>query len=221
MRVLLSSLITILLSISTLGVFFENSISDIASVLLVLLNIYALILFKNKRLVFLLFITCLLSFVNLTKDTVITSTDKDLINVDTTYNDNVENRIQSFQIKLLSTSTPLSKSEITIELKTLTDFAISKATTSNPKSFFDLARAYEIATILGVEGAGDNAYTNYVKYCELDPLNSECYAAIAKFLALDDNQKKNALRFAQKALNLSKTKEDALKYNALVEYLSK
>ncbi len=219
MKYLLSSFITIALVISMYGVFSENTTSGVVSVLLLGVSVGVLVYFKTKRMFTLLLICILLTYINLTHQKVIF---ENRISKTAQSETTVENEIQKFQLLIMATGTSKSTTaDIQVALKSLMDFADSKKSTTSPKSYYDAGRVYEMATVLGVPGASSEAYKNYMTYCQADVYNAECYAVIAKFLAIDPSKKSDALGYAQKALSLSKTRADAIKYNALVEYLSK
>lgn len=221
MKYFFSTFITISLVISLYGAFFENKTSGVVSVLLLGVSVGVLVYFRTKRMLILLFICILLTYINLTHQKVIFENQ---ISKNALVDTNVDNEIQKFEILILSTSTEntkVSKVDIQIALKSLMDFADSKKSTTSPKSYYDAGRVYEMAAVLGVPNANAEAYKNYIAYCQADVYNPECYAVLAKFLAMDKTKKSDALGYAKKALSLSKTKDDAIKYNALVEYLSK
>lgn len=139
-------------------------------------------------------------------------------NIHGTQNDNVENRLQEFT--LLVSGGTATQNELNQSLASLISFAESKID-NNPKSYQDLGKVYEVAMILGVEGADQKAADAYNSYCEFDLNNPECYATLAKFVGLDDTKKAMAAALATKAMELAKTPEDVLKYNQLVDYFSK
>jgi hypothetical protein len=90
----------------------------------------------------------------------------------------------------------------------------------NSKSYLDLGKAYEIGALVGVSGASDLAFTNYNKYCELEPKDSNCYITLAKFLLLDKSKKKEALRIIKLALPFSKNEEETKNIKDIINYIS-
>ena len=229
MKYILSSFITISLIISIYGAFSENTVSNVLSVILLGMSVGALTYLRTKRMLILLLMCMLLTYINLTHQKVIF---ENRIIKNSQSETTVENEIQKFQLLILATTTDATTdqntnqnkstaADIQVALKSLIDFADSKKSTTSPKSYYDAGRVYEMAAVLGVPGASEEAYKNYLAYCQADVYNAECYAVIAKFLAIYPNKKSEALGYAKKALSLSKTKADAIKYNALVEYLSK
>ena len=111
------------------------------------------------------------------------------------------------------------------ELSSIVTFLLFKAeneaTTTNPKSYGVLGRSYEAAFLLGSINADQKAMAAYIVYCKLAPNDPECYASLARFIGLDATKKEDALKYAQKALSLSKTHDEAVVYNELVNYFSK
>jgi hypothetical protein len=220
MKYLISSFITIALVISLYGAFSENTLSNTLSVLLLGASVGLLVYFRTKRMLILLLMCILLTFVNLTHQRIIFENSVSKKEQSET---TVDNEIQKFEMLMMASSTEKSRTtgDIQVALKSLMDLAESKKSTSSPKSYYDAGRVYEIAAVLGVTNASNEAYKNYIAYCQADVYNPECYAVLAKFLAMDPAKRSDALGYAKKALSMSKTRADAIKYNTLVEYLSK
>ncbi len=87
------------------------------------------------------------------------------------------------------------------------------------KTYLDLGKAYEVATLLGVGGAADAALESYNEYCKLEPNNPDCYTTLAKFLLLDVTRKKEALILARTALRLSRSAQETKTINELIAYM--
>lgn len=98
--------------------------------------------------------------------------------------------------------------------------AKSEEDIADTKSFLDLGKAYEVAALVGVPGASELAFTNYNKYCNLEPKDSACYITLAKFLLLDKTKKKEALRIIRFAIPLSKNEEETKNIKDIIAYIN-
>lgn len=120
-----------------------------------------------------------------------------------------------------ATETGASQDEIRGMLNFLLFKAEGEATTTDPKSYGTLGRSYEAAFLLGDMNADQKAMEAYIIYCKLSPNDPECYAHLARFIGLDQTKREEAVIYAKKALSLSRTEEEAMSYNELVEYFLK
>lgn len=89
----------------------------------------------------------------------------------------------------------------------------------NSKSYLDLGKAYEVAALVGVPGASELAFTNYNKYCNLEPKDSTCYITLAKFLLLDKSKNKEALRIIKFAIPLAKDDAEKKIIQDIIDYI--
>ena len=97
--------------------------------------------------------------------------------------------------------------------------AKKKEDTLNSKSYLDLGKAYEVAGLIGITGASDLAFTNYNKYCNLEPKDSTCYITLAKFLLLDKSKNKEALRIVKFAIPLAKDDTEKKMIQDIIDYI--
>ena len=235
MKRLLSYIINILIIFNfILIVFFDQSVfRDIIIFLFISLSavsFLSLILFGfNNRKVLTLFIfslcfTFLFSYQKVSVDSKYFTASKSLNsgiylqdNMLSTKNENIENMLQNLEIKLKASS---SRQDISDYLKYMQKVVSANLSTTSPKTFLDYARVEEAVFTLGFSSSTDQVLNDYVAYCKLDPNNPECYASIARFLITNKDNKKEALKYANKALELATSQEEIVKYNGLIEYIS-
>lgn len=87
------------------------------------------------------------------------------------------------------------------------------------KSYLDIGKAYEVAALVGIPGASELAFTNYNKYCNLEPKDSTCYITLAKFLLLDKSKNKESLRIIRLAIPLAKDDAEKKMIQDIIDYI--
>ena len=241
MKTILSSSISLLTLFGIATFFYSYKVSAIFFVLAILVAMFSIFVLGSrvqgvnlKRLYALIVVSVLaliaiIYFLNIEKsrEIIAARNSKSLSDsfitkkpdqVATTKEENIENMLQNLQLKL---SNKLPESEILEYMSYMEKVGLAKLSTTTPKSYSDMGKIYEAAFVLGITKDASLAINNYNYYCKLEPTDPECYATIARFLSLDKNNKKQALEYAKKALELSKSDMDIAVYNALVEYIVK
>ncbi|MDQ5957275.1 MAG: hypothetical protein QG614_250 [Patescibacteria group bacterium] len=224
-----SNLISLLILTSFVLVFLSTYYAFWSIVFLLVVSICGLIVhgFKNKKvslvvLFSILSLTLLYFLGNFNKNNQIVSSNKENINTDTSSNniknENVENMLQNFSIMIDNGSDNNTLLEYYQYMITVANTKLNKSETI---TYLNLAKVYEAGYLTGLLTDRDYVLNAYYEYCKLEPNEPECYASIARFLALDKIQKDEAYKFANRALELAKSEQDIVKYNALIEYISK
>ncbi len=206
--------------------FINTEISAVAFLLSTILIAFALFEYRKKialRNIFRLLIVAFISILLII--CFYLAKDKNILNIGISKEDKIVKQDLSARelLGVLSKSSEAGASaeELSSILNFLLFKAESEATTSNPRSFDILGRSYEAAFLMGTVNADQKAMAAYIVYCKLAPNDPECYADLARFIGLDSTKKPQALEYAKKALSLSKTQDEAMVYNELVEYFSK
>lgn len=216
-----ANLINISILMSILGLLFSHNLSFWFLFILIILSIISLFLFdfKNKKIYFLIFVSIisifLLSYFNLKT---VKENISDSVEVENIKQESVENMLQNLEIKIKNNE---SQQNLLEYLNYMINISTQKLSTSTPKSYLDLAKVYEAGYITNLLPNKGNVLNNYYNYCKLEPNDPECYASIARFMALDRSQKDDALKFANRALELARNEQEISSYNALVEYIIK
>lgn len=237
MKVLFSNIINLSLIFSIFSFIFfkkELGIFFIATALLTSIASLFLINNKNKKIYFLiiLLLSVLAIFIN-------SERQRNIISKERIRLENIKLEEERKQKEILELekqnnfNLDLSVAEIYESIKNGADKNIildkayqmiakakSKEDITNPKSFLDLAKTYEVAALVGVSGASELAFTNYNKYCNLDPKNSDCYISLSKFLLLDKTKNKEALRIIKLALPFSKSEEETKSIKDMITYIN-
>jgi energy-coupling factor transporter transmembrane protein EcfT len=220
----LSHLINFSVLLFIVSLFFFKSLS-----LLILIASLGLVFFslhkygyKNPNLILLLLILLITGsfyFVNNFPLASLNNAKKDAMNAVTQNKTDIDSKLMELARQIQRGQDGTSTLS---QLEGILNVAKNQATDTDPNSYLELARVYESAAVLGVQGAADLTMISYSKFCLLRPSDPECYASIARFLILDKTNKEIALKYAQKALTFATGTEANLeKYKSLVEYISK
>lgn len=132
--------------------------------------------------------------------------------------ESVDNVLQNFEIKVKNNE---DRGSLIEYYQYMVIVATQKLSKDNSISYLNLAKVYEAGYVTGLLADQNYVLNGYYEYCKLEPNEPECYASIARFLALDKKNKDEALKFANRALDLAKSESDIAKYNSLVEYIIK
>lgn len=245
MRQILSSIITTLLGFAIASAFFSYKLSAILFVCLAFISFVCIFIFRKSRksnqnkslvtlVIFSLASIAILAYLNnlvinqnkIAYQNSILEQDKNkkleqenLVKESRNQIEqmSLDEMMKSLQIKIQNQDT---KDVIADYLKGMERVIAGRVSKDVAESYSDMGKVYEAAYVLNITTDKSLALLNYKEYINLNPKDVEGYATVARFLALDKNSKKEALKYAKKALELSRTKNDKDKYNTLVQYVS-